>query len=99
MNPVVEQMRGLVANANQSPTTAPSTGVMGQSDFKALLNVAASRTNEERATESTSSVAERNRLVGAMAQANMSEVDIARQFGMSREEVRLILNVQQRNRR
>lgn len=99
MNPVVEQMRGLVANANQSPTTAPSTGVMGQSDFKALLNVAASRTNEERATEATSSVAERNRLVGAMAQANMSEVDIARQFGMSREEVRLILNVQQRNRR
>lgn len=99
MEPVVEQMRGLVANANQAPTTAPSTGVMGQSDFKALLNIAASRTNEGRATESTSSVAERNRLIGAMAQANMPEVDIARQFGMSREEVRLILNAQQKNRR
>jgi hypothetical protein len=41
---------------------------------------------------------ERNRLIGAMAEANMPEIDIARQFSMTREEVRLILNVQQKNR-
>ncbi|NOH01734.1 MAG: hypothetical protein HND47_07130 [Chloroflexi bacterium] len=99
MNPVVEQMRGLIANANQAQTGTPSTGVMGQSDFKALLNIAASRAGEAPSAGSVSSVAERNRLIGAMAQANMSEVDIARQFGMSREEVRLILGVQQKNRR
>ena len=29
-----------------------------------------------------------------MAAAKMSDVEIARQFGMSRDEVRLILNVQ-----
>jgi hypothetical protein len=69
MNPVVEELRGLVANAYQSqPTTAPSTGV------------------------------ERNRLIGAMSEANMSDIDIARQFSMSRDEVQLILNAGQKTR-
>ena len=98
MMPVVEEMRGLVANANQTQTASPSTGVMGQSDFKALLNAANSRTETLQTTNSTTSVSERNRLIGAMSQANMSDVDIARQFGMAREEVQLILNVQPKNR-
>jgi hypothetical protein len=41
---------------------------------------------------------ERNRLIGAMSEANMSDVDIARQFSMSREEVQLILSAQQKTR-
>ena len=98
MMPVVEEMRGLVANANQTQTASPSTGVMGQSDFKALLNAANSRPETLQTTNSTTSVSERNRLIGAMSQANMSDVDIARQFGMAREEVQLILNVQPKNR-
>src|SRR5512138_3686008 len=70
--PVVEEMRGLVANSYQPQTmAAPSTGVMGQSDFKALLDVAKSRTNQPAAIDATSSVIERNRLIGAMAEANM----------------------------
>ncbi len=36
---------------------------------------------------------ERNRMIQAMAQADMSEVEIARQFGMAREEVRLVLSL------
>ena len=99
MNPVVEEMRDLVANSYQSQgTPTPSTGVMGQSDFKALLDVAKSRTSQPTAVASTSSVIERNRLIGAMSEANMSDIDIARQFSMSREEVQLILNVQQKTR-
>lgn len=99
MNPVVEEMRGLVANSYQSPVNAtPSTGVMGQSDFKALLDVAKTRTNPPAATEAMSTAMERNRLIGAMAEANMSDVDIARQFSMSRDEVQLILNAQQKTR-
>jgi hypothetical protein len=50
------------------------------------------------AADSTASAMDRNRLIGAMAEANMSELDIARQFSMTREEVHLILNVQQKNR-
>jgi len=99
MNPVVEEMRGLVANSYQAqPTSVPSTGMMGQSDFKALLDVAKSRPTQMPTLDSTSSVIERNRLIGAMSEANMSDIDIARQFSMSREEVQLILNVQQKTR-
>ncbi len=100
MSPVVEEMRGLVANSYQTPgTTSTSTGVMGQSDFKALLDVAKSRTSQLASVNSTFSVMERNRLIGAMAEAKMSDVDIARQFSMSREEVQLILSAQQKARR
>ncbi len=99
MNPIVEEMRGLVTNSYQSPSAAPSTGVMGQSDFKALLDVAQSRSSQPASAHSTSSVMERNRMIGAMAEANMSDVDIARQFSMSREEVQLILSAQQKARR
>jgi hypothetical protein len=76
----------------------PSTGVMGQSDFQTLLNVSQARVHQAETVESTSSVLERNRLIGAMSEANMSDVDIARQFSMTREEVQLVLKVQQKNR-
>ena len=99
MNPVVDEMRGLVANSYQTQSTSPASGVMGQSDFKALLNVAQSRTSPPATVASTTSVMERNRLIGAMSEANMSDVDIARQFSVSREEVQLILSVQQKGKR
>jgi hypothetical protein len=97
MAPLVEEMRGLVA---MPPTTTipPSTGVMGQSDFKALLDVTQSRVNQTPTVDSTASIMDRNRLIGAMSEANMSDVDIARQFSITREEVQLVLNVQQKNK-
>jgi hypothetical protein len=98
MNPVVEQMHGLVANSYQSQPSTPSSGMMGQSDFKALLDVARSRTSQPSSVDSVSSAMERNRLIGAMSEANMSDVDIARQFSISREEVQLILSAQQKGR-
>ena len=99
MMPVVEEMRGLVTSGYQQPQkTSPSAGVMGQPDFKALLNVAQSRTNPAPAAESTTSVLERNRLIGAMSEAKMTEIDIARQFSMSREEIHLILSTQQKSK-
>lgn len=95
MGPLVEEMRGLVANPPQT-TTPPSTGVMGQTDFKTLLNISQEKATQPQSVDSVSSVLERNRLIGAMAEANMSDVDIARQFSMSREEVQLVLSFQQR---
>ena len=99
INPVVEEMRGLVTNANQTQPASAATGVMGQSDFKALLNVAQSRSTQPTAANAASSVMERNRLIGAMSEARMSDVEIARQFSMSREEVQLVVSTQQKNRR
>lgn len=94
MTPLVEEMRGLVANPPQT-TTPPSTGVMGQSDFKTLLNISQEKVGQQnQSTDSITSVLERNRLIGAMSEANMSDVDIARQFSMSREEVQLVLSFQ-----
>jgi hypothetical protein len=98
MGPLVEEMRGLVANPPQSMTTPPSTGMMGQSDFKTLLNISQTKANQTQSVESTSTALERNRLIGAMAEANMSDVDIARQFSMTREEVQLVLSFQQKHR-
>jgi hypothetical protein len=95
MGPLVEEMRGLVANPPQT-TTPPSTGVMGQTDFKTLLNISQEKATQTQSVDSVSSVLERNRLIGAMSEANMSDVDIARQFSMSREEVQLVLSFQQR---
>jgi hypothetical protein len=98
MMPVVEEIRGLVANSAQSQATSPSTGLMGQSDFKTLLQATQTRINQPNNTvESTGAVLERNRLIGAMAGAKMSDVEIARQFSMTREEVQLVLSVQQKN--
>jgi hypothetical protein len=98
MNPVVEEMSGLVTSTYQSQNSAPSAGMMGQSDFKALLDVARSHTSQSASENAASSAMERNRLIGAMSEANMSDVDIARQFSMSREEVQLILSAQQKAR-
>lgn len=97
MTPLVEEMRGLVANPPQT-TTPPSTGVMGQTDFKTLLSISQEKASQSHGADSVSSVLERNRLIGAMAEANMSDVDIARQFSMSREEVQLVLSFQQKNK-
>ena len=97
MGPLVEEMRGLVANPPQT-TTPPSTGVMGQTDFKTLLNISQEKATQPQSVDSVSSVLERNRLIGAMSEANMSDVDIARQFSMSREEVQLVLSFQQKSR-
>jgi hypothetical protein len=98
MMPVVEEMRSLVSTPPQSAAIPPSTGVMGQSDFKTLLNVTQSRVNQPTVADSTASVLDRNRLIGAMSEANMTDVDIARQFSITREEVQLVLNVQQNNK-
>jgi len=97
MAPVVDEMRSLVSMP-QSTAIPPSTGVMGQSDFKTLLNVTQSRVNQTPTVDSASSIMDRNRLIGAMSEANMTDVDIARQFSITREEVQLVLNVQQNNK-
>ncbi|GIV64388.1 MAG: hypothetical protein AB1457_07580 [Chloroflexota bacterium] len=102
LNPVTEQMRTLVQNSRKTdqaaaPLHQPSAGILGQADFQQLLEVSKSRPATQPPSVSNSDPAERNRMIAAMAAAQMSEVDIARQLGMTREEVRLVLNVQQRS--
>jgi hypothetical protein len=98
MMPVVEEMRTLVTSTPGTSSTLPSTGVMGQADFKTLLDVSQARVGQPQSVDLTASMLERNRLIGAMAEADMSDVDIARQFSMTRDEVQLVLSVQKKNK-
>lgn len=94
--PVVQEMGTLVEKARKAPpVSAPAAGILGQPDFKKLLEISQKRVVEPpQAGVSAASVSERNRMIAAMAAAEMSDVEIARQFGMTREEVRLVLNAQ-----
>ena len=65
MMPVVDEIRGLVTKTYQAQTP-PSTGVMGQADFKALLGLAQSRSSQP-------TVAEFNRLAHGASPADRSD--------------------------
>jgi hypothetical protein len=90
---VETQMRGLVSLARKDSSNAPVSGILGQPDFRKLLEI--SRSHNTMQTTSANSAIERNQVILAMAQANMSDIDIARQFGLTRDEVRLVFNTQQ----
>lgn len=95
LGPVLEEMQSIAAAARKSaPAAPPQKGDMGQEDFQALLKISQSRASAEQAHSSMNSAMERNRLMQAMAAGSMSDVEIARQFGVTREEVRLVLSVQ-----
>jgi hypothetical protein len=94
LTPIESQMRGLVSNSHQAQTSpAPASGILGQSDFKKLLEVTQNKSAAASAPTANAAL-ERNRMIQAMSAANMSEIDIARNFGATREEVRLVLNAQ-----
>ncbi len=114
LSPVVNKMRNLVTSAhepqttslasNGSKTTPPvaqpmgastPTGVFTRTDFHTLLEAA--RTPASTAVKQASA-SERGQMVVAMAAGNMNELAIARQLGMTRDEVRLILNVAQKSK-
>lgn len=92
LTPVVEELRSVVNTAQKSPVSSEPTGMMAQSDFQTLLSAAKNTTPSERSIPSIA-ISERNMIVKAMAEGNMQDVDIARQLGMTRDEVRLVLNV------
>ena len=98
--PVADDLRELVQNTRQAGHSSsaqqvnPALGVLGQSDFQVLLNAAQSKGNENPAPPST---VERNQVVKAMLSAGMPDMDVARQMGMTRDEVRLISDVNRMN--
>jgi hypothetical protein len=92
LTPVVNELRSVVTTSQNPSASTEATGVMAQSDFQTLLNTAKSTTPSERSIP-TLAIGERNMIVKAMAEGNMPDVDIARQLGMTRDEVRLVLNV------
>lgn len=94
LTPVVNELRSVVTTSQNPETITEPTGTMAQSDFQTLLSAAKNTTPSERSIPSFA-ISERNLIVKAMAEGNMPDVDIARQLGMTRDEVRLVLNIGQ----
>ena len=88
LTPVVDGLRSLAAAARdpQPPVTGPLAGA----DFRALL-AAAQSAPLNGAHQSPSP--DRTQVAVAMAAGGMTEIDIARQLGVAREEVRLMLSL------
>lgn len=97
LTPVVEGLRS-AATAARQPKPADSaaasaavqpTGTLAQADFQSLL--AAAQKAPLTSAPAASSTQDRAQVAAAMSAGGMGEVDIARQLGISREEVRLML--------
>jgi transcriptional regulator with GAF, ATPase, and Fis domain len=95
LTPVVDDLKNIVQNSNQPKIQAPVSGVMVQSDFQKLLDAAKTVPGSQKIPSMTN-IAERNQMVRAMTASNMLDVDIARQLGMTREEVRMITSLSAR---
>ncbi len=91
LEPVVDELQALVkTQVISEPVNTTPTGILAQPDFEFLLN-----TTREEKLDSTGEILQRNRMVMAMSEGGMNDVDIARQFGMSRDEVRTIVSLNQ----
>jgi hypothetical protein len=88
LTPVVSQLKSLVVNQQQEPASSQPIGIMAQDDFQSLLNV-----EKKSSTSSLTDARERNQVIVAMASGGMADVDIARQMGMPRDEVRMVVNL------
>jgi hypothetical protein len=91
LTPVVEELRTAVSTAKNPSAATESDGILAQSDFQTLLSAAQKTTPTDRNIPSLG-ISERNMIVKAMAEGSMPDVDIARQLGMTRDEVNLVLN-------
>lgn len=100
MSSVADQMRTLVTNTRQSSASkkADTAGVLGQSDFKKLMGASQTKETAQKDSVSSATIIDRNRLVNAMSASGMSDLEIARQFGISRDEVRLVINLQSKGK-
>ena len=110
LSSVANELHKVVSEAGQTKgenaaTTANAQA--GDTAFRSLLSAIqhtqttaetdADETNSQTAGNIPSAIQERNLLVTAMAAGTMSEVDIARQLGITRDEVRAILSLNRAN--
>jgi hypothetical protein len=97
--PVADNLRELLTSESspsrpQGATVGPGS-VTGQADFQFLLQAAG---RSSAAPSPAAAFLERSQAAAAMAEAGMNLTDIARQMGMTQDEVRLILDVSQISR-
>lgn len=95
LTPVVDQLRGIAAGDSQPAAPSQPSGLLAQADFQALL--AAAQTAPLAGGAAPATTVERGQVASAMSAGGMGEVDIARQLGLTREEVRMLLAMEEAN--
>lgn len=95
-SPIVTEMQNLVTQSQKTPSETNDSTVLNQEDFKQLLNTAQVKNEGQTSPKFSQDVMDRNRLIQAMSAANMTDLEIARQMEMTREEVSLILSINER---
>lgn len=112
LKPVVDQLKSLAEGTNQAKAAVaaqkatiesipPSGGILAQEDFRTLLS-AVQKSKHQTASNlpaglrPTSSL-DRNQMVVSMASGGMSALDIARQMGMTLDEVNMVIRLNQKS--
>jgi hypothetical protein len=87
--PVVDHLTNLLASSEES-VSSNTNGILAQNDFATLLKVI----NSEKSTEDANSrMKEKNNMIYAMAAGGMNDLEIARYMGITRDEVRIVMNL------
>jgi len=97
LSPVVDELKTL-ASAKQETPPATSSSMMAQNDFRTLLAAAGNVPTQPVQQAQSKGGSERNHMVLAMSAGNMREMDIARQLGMTTDEVHMVVNASQKSR-
>ena len=97
LDPVVNNLRDIVTTSLEPRASSGSDlGILGQNDFQTLISASSKtvRTDGVRPAPSP----EKYQVVNAMADGGMSDVDIARHLGLTRDEVRMVLTLNQQQK-
>ncbi len=101
LSPVADELKTL-AKTQMAPQPVATSSTMLQNDFRTLLSAVGSVTPTPTmpATQPGQTMAanDRNRVVLAMASAKTAGIDIARQMGMTLDEVNMVLSANQKSR-
>lgn len=112
LKPVVDQLKSLAEGTNQAKVAIaaqkttiesipPSGGILAQEDFRTLLSAVQKSQHQNTSNlpaglRPTSSL-DRNQMVVSMASGGMSALDIARQMGMTLDEVNMVIGLNQKS--
>ena len=91
LKPVENELRVLVTRDRNSHSPAP-VGDLGDAGFKTMLASLQSDRVRNSTPEAAASI-DRQHVVAAMAASGMNEIDIARQMGVTREQVQMMMKL------
>ncbi|MBI9047898.1 MAG: hypothetical protein JEZ00_00645 [Anaerolineaceae bacterium] len=94
MQPVVEKLRSILTKERSAAPIEPSSE-MKESSFKTLMSLKEQQVDGN--VSSTIPMEEKQRIVTALSAGGMGETDIAKQLGVARDEVRMIVNLSEMN--